>query len=70
MHRFVVDNFLKEHFEKSFIYHTYACIKNRGMLTDKKLLWLLQEIIYSNCTQEEKEMMLNFNTGKNNTRWS
>ena len=100
VHRFVVDNFLKEYFEKSFIYHTYACIKNRGMhkacldvqkamrhckiiwndyyilkmdirkyfdninkdilfkilkrkVLDKKLLWLLQEIIYSNCTKEE-----------------
>lgn len=100
VHRFVVDNFLKEYFEKCFIYHTYACIKNRGMhkatldvqkamkkcknvwgeyyilkmdvrkyfdnidkdillnilkrkITDKKLLWLLKEIIYSNCTKEE-----------------
>lgn len=98
VHRFVVDNFLKEYFEKSFIYHTYACIQNRGMhkasldvqkamrhckriwgeyyilkmdirkyfdnidkdilfkilkrkITDKKLLWLLQEIIYSNCAK-------------------
>ena len=102
VHRFVVDNFLKEYFEKCFIYHTYACIKNRGMhkacldvqkamkhcknkwneyyilkmdvrkyfdsinkdilfsilkrkITDKKLLWLLDEIIYSNCTKEELE---------------
>ena len=101
VHRFVVDNFLKENFEKSFIYHTYACIKERGMhkatldvqkamrhckniweeyyilkmdirkyfdnidkdilfnilkrkISDKKLLWLLNEIIYSNCTKEEK----------------
>ena len=100
VHRWVVDNFLKEYFEKSFIYHTYACIKNRGMhkacldvqkamkhckiiwnnyyilkmdirkyfdninkdilfkilkrkISDKKLLWLLKEIIYSNCTKEE-----------------
>ena len=106
VHRFVVDNFLKEYFEKSLIYHTYACIQNRGMhkaaldvqkamkhckntwkeyyvlkmdirkyfdhidkdilfhilkrkITDKKVLWLLQEIIYSNCTQEEKQTMLN-----------
>lgn len=102
VHRFVVDNFLKEYFEKSFIYHTYACIKNKGMhkacldlqkamkhckniwgeyyilkmdvrkyfdnidkdilfkilkrkIADKKLLWLLKEIIYSNCTREEIE---------------
>lgn len=101
VHRFVVDNFLKEYFEKSFIYHTYACIKNRGMhkatldvqkamkhcnriwneyyilkmdirkyfdnidkeklleilkrkIRDKKLLWLLNEIIYSNCIKDEK----------------
>jgi len=100
VHRWVVDNFLKEYFEKSLIFHTYACIKNRGMhkacldvqrvmkhckiiwkeyyilkmdvrkyfdninkdilfnilkrkISDKKLLWLLQEIIYSNCTKEE-----------------
>lgn len=100
VHRWVVDNFLKEYFEKSFIYYTYACIKNRGThkavievqramksykainsnyyilkmdvkkyfdninkdilfsilkrkITDKKLLWLLKEIIYSNCTIEE-----------------
>lgn len=100
VHRWVVDNFLKEYFEKSFIHHTYACIKNRGMhkacldvqnamkhckiiwnnyyilkmdirkyfdninkdilfkilkrkISDKKLLWLLKEIIYSNCTKEE-----------------
>ena len=100
VHRWVVDNFLKEYFEKSFIYNSYACIKNRGMhkacldvqktmkyckivwgnyyilkmdirkyfdninkdilfkilkrkITDKKLLWLLKEIIYSNCTKEE-----------------
>ena len=99
VHRFVVDNFLKEYFEKSFIYHTYACIKNRGMhkasldvqkamkhckkiwgeyyilkmdirkyfdnidkgilfqilkrkIADKKLLWLLKEIIYSNCKKK------------------
>ena len=31
VHRWVVDNFLKEYFEKRFIFHTYACIKNRGM---------------------------------------
>ncbi len=102
VHRWVVDNFLKQYFEKSFIIHTYACIKNRGMhkacldvqktmkhckmiwnnyyilkmdirkyfdnidknilfqilrrkITDKKLLWLLKEIIYSNCTKEELE---------------
>lgn len=106
VHRFVVNNFLKEYFEKSFIYHTYACIKSRGMhkatldlqkamrqckrrwneyyilkmdirkyfenidkdilfnilkkkIADKKLLWLLQEIIYSNCTKEEKGTILN-----------
>lgn len=100
VHRWVVDNFLKEYFEKSFISTTYACIKNRGMhqasldvqktmqhckrtwnnyyilkmdirkyfdnidknilysilnkkIKDKKLLWLLQEIIYSNCSQKE-----------------
>ncbi len=105
VHRWVVDNFLKQYFEKSFIFHTYACIKNRGMhkacidvqntmkhckriwdnyyilkmdirkyfdhidkdilfqilkrkITDKKLLWLLQEIIYSNCTKEELENQL------------
>ena len=102
VHRFVVDNFLKEYFEKSFINTSYACIKNRGMhkacldvqkamkhcktiwgeyyvlktdvrkyfdsidkdilfnilkrkISDKKLLWLLQEIIYSNCTKKELE---------------
>ena len=100
VHRWVVDNFLKEYFEKSFITHTYACIKERGVhkavldvqkamkycnnkwkdyyilkmdvrkyfdnidkdilflilkrkVKDEKLLWLLKEIIYSNCTQEE-----------------
>lgn len=100
VHRWVVDNFLKEYFEKSFIYNSYACIKNRGThkavldvqkamkhykavyndyyilkmdirkyfdnidkdilfsilkrkISDKKLLWLLNEIIYSNCTEEE-----------------
>ena len=105
VHRFVVDNFLKEYFEKSLIYNTYACIKNRGMhkacldvqkamkhckniwgeyyvlkmdvkkyfnsidkdilfnilkrkISDKKLLWLLKEIIYSNCSNEEKENKL------------
>ncbi len=101
VHRFVVDNFLKEYFEESFITTTYACIKNRGMhkatmevqrtmkhckiiwnnyyilkmdvrkyfdnidkdilvnilkrkVTDRKLLWLLEEIIYSNCPKEER----------------
>lgn len=103
VHRFVVDNFLKEYFEKSFIYQTYACIQNRGMhkasldvqkamkhckriwgeyyilkmdirkyfdnidkdilfeilkrkITDKKLLWLLQEIIYSNCAKGREKV--------------
>lgn len=31
VHRWIVDNFLKEYFVKSFIYHSYACIKDRGM---------------------------------------
>lgn len=31
VHRWIVDNFLKEYFEKSLIQTTYACIKNRGM---------------------------------------
>ena len=110
VHRWVVDNFLKEYFEKSFIFHTYACIKNRGMhkacinvqntmkhckriwdnyyilkmdirkyfdninkdilfqilkrkITDKKLLWLLYKIIYSNCTKEELENPLSKRKG-------
>ena len=107
VHRFVVDNFLKEYFEKSFIYYTYACIKNRGMhkatldvqktmkhckniwnnyyilkmdikkyfdnidknkllkrkVKDKKLLWLLKEIIYSNCAKNEKGNLIQTNKG-------
>lgn len=31
VHRWLVDNFLKEYFEKQFIQTSYACIKNRGM---------------------------------------
>ena len=31
VHRWIVDNFLKEYFEKTFINTSYACIKNRGM---------------------------------------
>lgn len=31
VHRWIVDNFLKEYFMKDFIYHSYACIKNKGM---------------------------------------
>ena len=31
VHRWIVDQFLKEYFEKTFINTTYACIKNRGM---------------------------------------
>ena len=31
VHRWIVDNFLKEYFEKTFISTSYACIKNRGM---------------------------------------
>ena len=31
VHRWIVDNFLKEYFMKSFIYNSYACIKNKGM---------------------------------------
>jgi hypothetical protein len=30
VHTFIVENFLKPFFEKSFIDTTYACIKNRG----------------------------------------
>ena len=33
VHRWIVDNFLKEYFMKSFIYNSYACIKNKGMHT-------------------------------------
>ena len=33
VHRWIVDNFLKEHFMKSFIYQSYACIKEKGMHT-------------------------------------
>jgi retron-type reverse transcriptase len=31
VHRWLVDNFLKEYFMKDFIYHSYACIKSKGM---------------------------------------
>lgn len=31
VHRWIVDQFLKEYFETTFIQTTYACIKNRGM---------------------------------------
>ena len=31
VHRWVVDNFLKEYFVKNFIYHSYACITGKGM---------------------------------------
>lgn len=31
IHRWIVDQFLKEYFETTFIQTTYACIKNRGM---------------------------------------
>lgn len=31
VHRWIVDNFLKEYFMKSFIHNTYACIPERGM---------------------------------------
>lgn len=31
VHRWIVDNFLKEYFMKSFIYNSYACIKEKGM---------------------------------------
>ena len=31
VHRWIVDNFLKEYFEKTFISTSYACIKNKGM---------------------------------------
>lgn len=31
VHRWVVDNFLKEYFVNNFIYHSYACIKGKGM---------------------------------------
>ena len=31
VHRWVVDNFLKEYFIKNFIYHSYACIEGKGM---------------------------------------
>lgn len=31
VHRWLVDNFLKEYFIKSFINTSYACIKNKGM---------------------------------------
>ncbi|MCI9039830.1 MAG: RNA-directed DNA polymerase [Clostridia bacterium] len=110
VHRWVVDNFLKEYFEKSFINQTYACIKNRGMhqasldvqkamkhckriwnnyyilkmdirkyfdnidkdilysilnkkIKDKKLLWLLQEIIYSDCSKRKSDNLKKANKG-------
>ena len=31
VHRWIVDQFLKEYFETTFIQTTYACIKSRGM---------------------------------------
>lgn len=31
VHRWIVDNFLKEYFMNTFIYHSYACIKTKGM---------------------------------------
>lgn len=31
VHRWIVDNFLKEYFMKSFISNSYACIKEKGM---------------------------------------
>ena len=31
VHRWYVDNFMKEYFIKSFITTSYACIENRGM---------------------------------------
>lgn len=31
VHRWIVDNFLKEYFMKGFIYNSYACIKDKGM---------------------------------------
>ena len=31
VHRWVVDNFLEEYFIKTFIFTSYACIKNKGM---------------------------------------
>ncbi|MBP3597395.1 MAG: RNA-dependent DNA polymerase [Clostridia bacterium] len=33
VHRWLVDNFLKKYFINSFIYNSYACIKNKGMHT-------------------------------------
>jgi len=33
VHRWLVDNFLKEYFISEFIYHSYACIKEKGMHT-------------------------------------
>ena len=31
VHRWVVDNFLKEYLIKNFIFHSYACIEGKGM---------------------------------------
>ena len=31
VHRWYVDNFMKEYFMKSFIFRSYACIENKGM---------------------------------------
>ena len=31
VHRWIVDNFLKEYYEKTYISTSYACIKNKGM---------------------------------------
>ena len=31
VHRWYVDNFMKEYFMKSFIFTSYACIENKGM---------------------------------------
>lgn len=94
VHRWLVDNFLEPAFTTQFIYHSYACLKNKGMhkacqyvqesmkhckriwgeyyilkmdiakyfdnidkgillgiikrkIKDKKLLWLIQEILYA-----------------------
>ncbi len=94
VHRWLVDNFLEPAFSTQFIYHSYACLKNKGMhrackyvqesmkhckriwgeyyilkmdiakyfdnidkgillgiikrkIKDKKLLWLIQEILYA-----------------------
>ena len=103
VHRWLVDNFLEPAFSTQFIYHSYACLKNKGMhrackyvqesmkhckriwgeyyilkmdiakyfdnidkgillgiikrkIKDKKLLWLIQEILYAQPRNKELEI--------------